>query len=76
MPVPPRHHPFRVYGTLEQPRCRPVEWTDAMLEMVDLCAIANAPVMSTARAIGVDKEALARGALLRLRQVLLQEPGE
>jgi hypothetical protein len=64
--------PKRARNTLSKPfGTVPVHWTRPMFAELDAAVLDDASVRETARRVGVDEHALARGAMLRLRWILL-----
>jgi hypothetical protein len=60
-------------SSLTQPLGPAVDWPPEMLAALDECVLADATVKQTLKRLGTSSGATTRGALLRLRQVLLAE---
>lgn len=57
-------------STLTRPKAGSITWTPEMMRELDRCAALDLPVNIIEQRIGVKGGTLARGCLLRLRQLL------
>jgi hypothetical protein len=50
---------------------QPIEWDRELFDILDTCVMADLSVRQIAARLGCDEAVLARGACLRLREILL-----